>query len=189
MGGLAPAVRAGRRRDLGVFSLPPGPGTCGLLRAFSSRAVGSALLGQHLPESTPPRFLACSRTSSVLCKKKLSLREAQQRLSDHEARTASPGAALQPVALPPTPRFLLLDSCAESSFSLLSSVREILSHLSGLLEHPPLTSGVDFHCLVAQSCSTLWDPKDCSPPGSSVCGILQAEILEWGAVSLSRGSS
>ena len=33
--------------------------------------------------------------------------------------------------------------------------------------------------LVAQSCPTLCDPKDCSPPGSSVYGILQARILEW----------
>ena len=32
--------------------------------------------------------------------------------------------------------------------------------------------------LVAQSCPTLWDPTDCSPPGFSVHGILQAKILE-----------
>ena len=42
---------------------------------------------------------------------------------------------------------------------------------------------------VAQSCLTLWDPMDCSPPGSSVHGIPQARILEWVAISLSRGSS
>ena len=42
---------------------------------------------------------------------------------------------------------------------------------------------------VAQSCPTLCDPMDCSPPGSSVCGILQARILEWVAISFSRGSS
>ena len=42
---------------------------------------------------------------------------------------------------------------------------------------------------VAQLCPTLWDPVDCSPPGSSVRGILQARILEWGAISFSRGSS
>ena len=34
-------------------------------------------------------------------------------------------------------------------------------------------------CLVAQLCLTLWDAMDCSPPGSSVHGILQARILEW----------
>ena len=42
---------------------------------------------------------------------------------------------------------------------------------------------------VAQSCPTLCYPVDCSPPGSSVPGILQASILEWVAISFSRGSS
>ena len=36
---------------------------------------------------------------------------------------------------------------------------------------------------------TLSDPMDCSPPGSSVYGILQARILEWVAMPSSRGSS
>ena len=38
-----------------------------------------------------------------------------------------------------------------------------------------------------QSCQTLGDPTDCSLPGSSVHGILQARMLEWGAVPSSRG--
>ena len=38
---------------------------------------------------------------------------------------------------------------------------------------------------VAQSYPTLSDPMDCSPPGSSVRGILQARALEWGAVAFS----
>ena len=42
---------------------------------------------------------------------------------------------------------------------------------------------------VAQSCPTLCDPMDCSPPGSSVHGIFQARILEWVAISFSRGFS
>ena len=41
--------------------------------------------------------------------------------------------------------------------------------------------------LISQSCLTLCDPMDCSPPGSSVHGILQARILEWVAISFSRG--
>ena len=41
----------------------------------------------------------------------------------------------------------------------------------------------------AQSCPTLSNPTDCSPPGSSVHGILQARILEWAAMPFSRGSS
>ena len=40
-----------------------------------------------------------------------------------------------------------------------------------------------------QSCPTLWDPVDCSPPGSSVHGILKARILEWFAMPSSRRSS
>ena len=35
----------------------------------------------------------------------------------------------------------------------------------------------------------LWDPRGCSPPGSSVCEILQARILGWAAISFTRGSS
>ena len=48
------------------------------------------------------------------------------------------------------------------------------------------------HCgsvLVAQSCPTLCDPMNYSPPGSSVHGILQARVLEWVATPSSRASS
>ena len=38
---------------------------------------------------------------------------------------------------------------------------------------------------VTQSCPTLSDPMDCSPPGSSVHGIFQARVLEWGAIAFS----
>ena len=38
---------------------------------------------------------------------------------------------------------------------------------------------------VAQSCPTLCDPMDCSPSGSSVHGIFQARVLEWGAIAFS----
>ena len=44
-------------------------------------------------------------------------------------------------------------------------------------------------CVCTQRCPTPCDPMDCSPPGSSVPGILQARILEWVAISFSRGSS
>ena len=43
--------------------------------------------------------------------------------------------------------------------------------------------------LVTQLCPTLCNPIDCSPPGSSVHGILQARILEWVTIPFSRGSS
>ena len=39
---------------------------------------------------------------------------------------------------------------------------------------------------VTQSCLTLRDPMDCSLPGSSVHGIFQARVLEWGAIAFSK---
>ena len=48
---------------------------------------------------------------------------------------------------------------------------------------------VEEEVLVAQSCPTLCNPMDCSPPASSVHGILQAKILQWVAILFSRGSS
>ena len=46
---------------------------------------------------------------------------------------------------------------------------------------------VCMHAKSFQLCPTLWDPMDCSLPGSSVHGILQARILEWVAIPFSRG--
>ena len=46
---------------------------------------------------------------------------------------------------------------------------------------------VEVKVLVAQSCLTLCGPLDCSPPSSSVHGISQSKILEWVAISFSRG--
>ena len=43
--------------------------------------------------------------------------------------------------------------------------------------------------MCAQPCPTLCDPMDCSPSGSSVCGILQARMLEWVAIACSKRSS
>ena len=40
---------------------------------------------------------------------------------------------------------------------------------------------------VIQSCPTLSDPMDCRPPGSSVHGIFQARVQEWGAIAFSEG--
>ena len=42
--------------------------------------------------------------------------------------------------------------------------------------------------LVDKLCLTLCDPLDCSPPGSSVHGILQARVLEWGTIAFSPGT-
>ena len=48
-------------------------------------------------------------------------------------------------------------------------------------------SGKESESEVAQSCLTLCDPVDCSPPGSCVHGILQARVLEWVAIDRCLG--
>ena len=64
-------------------------------------------------------------------------------------------------------------------------------------DSPGKNAGVGCHVLlqcmkvkseseVAQSCPTLSDPMDCSPPGSSIYGIFQARVLEWGAIAFSE---
>ena len=63
-------------------------------------------------------------------------------------------------------------------------------------DSPGKNTGVGCHLLlqcmkvkseseVAQSCPTLSNPMDCSPPGSSIHGIFQARVLEWGAIAFS----
>ena len=59
----------------------------------------------------------------------------------------------------------------------------IIQLATGVKESKPVKA------LVVQSCPTLCDAMDSSPPGSSVHAILQAKILEWVAVPFSRGSS
>ena len=64
-------------------------------------------------------------------------------------------------------------------------------------DSPGKNTGVGCHFLLqcmkmksesegAQSCLTLSDPMDCSLPGSSICGIFQARVLEWGAIAFCR---
>ena len=70
------------------------------------------------------------------------------------------------------------------------------TRLPRLWDSPGKNTGVGCHFLlqcvkvkseseVAQSCPTLSDPMDCSLPGSSVHGIFQARVLEWGAIAFS----
>ena len=73
------------------------------------------------------------------------------------------------------PMFLKLISGSESSETLWS---DSWPHLLELLK-----------VKITQSCLTLWDPTDCSIPGSSIHGIFQARVLEWVAIPFSRGSS
>ena len=77
--------------------------------------------------------------------------------------------------------------------------RQQSTRLSRPWDSPAKNTGVGCHFLlqcmkvkseseVAQSCLTLSDPTDCSPPGSSVHGIFQARVLEWGAIAFSAKS-
>ena len=70
------------------------------------------------------------------------------------------------------------------------------TRLPHLWDSPGKNTGVGCHFLlqcmkvkskseVAQSCPTLSDPSDCSPPGSFVHGIFQSGVLEWGAIAFS----
>ena len=71
------------------------------------------------------------------------------------------------------------------------------TRLPGPWDSPGKNTGVGCHFLlqcmkvkseseVAQSCLTLSDPMDCSPPGSSVRGIFQARVLEWVTIAVSN---
>ena len=66
---------------------------------------------------------------------------------------------------------------------IYSQLEPVINHRSDSRFHE-----TDFMLLRVQSCPTLCDPVDCSSPGYSVHGILQASILEWFAISSSRGS-
>ena len=103
-----------------------------------------------------------------------------------------PCVSPSPPPPPPIPPFLpfLLPPL------LVGSGVIFLSHSSQLILRNPCSWHIAIKpsgsCICAkslQACLTLQEPMDCSPPGSSVHGILQARILEWVAMPFSRGSS
>ena len=73
---------------------------------------------------------------------------------------------------------------------VLGFIYKILTSISGSYIHTWIISLFNFSsvqvCSVAQSCPTRCDPMDCSLPGSSIPGILQARVLEWGAIAFSH---
>ena len=84
------------------------------------------------------------------------------------------------------------EACPESTVlwtSLSDTVYHQKGNFSSMETYALMFSKMCVYVLVTQSCPILWDPMDCSPPGSSVHGILQARILESVAISFSRGSS
>ena len=111
--------------------------------------------------------------------------------------------------MPPQPRKLLgsLSKCTSPFSCCCCSVASVMSNsvrphrrqptrLPGPWDSPGKYTGVGCHVLLqcmkvksesefAQSCPTLSDPMDCSPPGSSIHGTFQARVLEWGAIAFS----
>ena len=55
-----------------------------------------------------------------------------------------------------------------------------------VVKHLPCNAQAAAAAKLLQSCPTLCDPMDCSPPASSVHGIFQARVLEWGAIAFSE---
>ena len=87
----------------------------------------------------------------------------------------------------------LLQSCP----TLCDPHRRQPTRLTRPWDSPGKNTGVGCHFLlqcmkvkseseVTQLCPTLRDPMDCSLPGSSVCGIFQAKVLEWGATTSAK---
>ena len=84
-----------------------------------------------------------------------------------------------------------------SHFSRVRPHRRQPTRLPHPWDSPGKNTGVDCHFLLqftkvksesegAQLCPTVSDPLDCSPPGSSVHGVFQARVLEWGAIAFSE---
>ena len=102
--------------------------------------------------------------------------------TEGKATVLSPGTLRQeshPFSLPGLP------------FANTSGHLVITLYLQTFLTHSVFRNQLTLcmHAKSLQLCLTLCNPMDCSPPGSSVPGILQARILEWVAIPSSRGSS
>ena len=85
--------------------------------------------------------------------------------------------------------YMLSVSWCEAQGSLLCSFMAVWASLVAQMVKNLPAMQEKVKVLLTQSCLTLCDPMDCSPPGSSVPGILQARILEWVAMHSTRGSS
>ena len=93
----------------------------------------------------------------------------------------------------------MLNAVTSVVFDSVRPYRQQPTRLPHPWDSPGKNTGVGCHFLlqcmkvkseseVAQSCPTLSDPMDCSLPGSSVHGIFQARVLEWGAIAFSESS-
>ena len=176
--------RVAGARDERALARVQGPG-CG--RGRAQRVIGTPFLssfpssssypwvraGHILPCLSPPR-----KTPTVHLAQKLALKR----------RGTIGGEGLAAVRVPVPPRALNVLGVEGRRVGGPQPLWVLKSlTVAVFLSVPSLISIVVV--LVAQSCPTLCDPKDCSPPVSSVHGILQARILEWLAIPFSRVSS
>ena len=105
---------------------------------------------------------------------------------------------MEAAAHPPVSASTGLDAAvgAASGEVAVAAAAKMISPLTTSLPYSPYSLPYSPHwncyamlCSDAQSCLSLCDPMDCSPPGSSVHVISQTRILEWVAISFSKGSS
>ena len=109
-------------------------------------------------------------------------------------RLGKPPSSPQPP--PPFPHSIEQspERCYRFCCFFLDNPPSVKRHIIGILSDKFLDVILQIYAKVfgcaksLQSCLTLCDPMDCSPPGSTVHGILQARILEWVAISCSRAS-
>ena len=103
--------------------------------------------------------------------------------------TLAPAFLSHPSSLPPSSSFLIILTVfvfkAHSSVTIIHSncCQPLPSPISKTKTLHPVNTPVEYVC--AQSCLTLCNPVHCSLPGSSFHGILQARVLEWGAIAFS----
>ena len=74
-------------------------------------------------------------------------------------------------------------------FKMLQMIAIVSQRWESLYIQMLLRGNAKVKVSVIQSCPTLWGPMDCSPPGPTIHGILQARVLEWAAISFSREPS
>ena len=143
---------------------------------------GLHLITHSQPRLHPPSSL-CSQKTWCFCGGK-------SHLDDWYCSIVSSWGPFQG-PLPSQQGFCVLTSIAHHIFITLGGSQGITTKTSGKTRSSVLSL---FLCvcvcvLIVQSCPTPYNPRDCSPSGSSVYGILQERILEWVAIPFSQGSS
>ena len=176
-----------------------------LPRGYLSQAPAPVSRG-HMAAGLLPRgvglFAPCPRPWLSSCSAPLPVKLCLEVQSDFTLSLVRPGAPVGLVthlasfwvstalterdqkSFPQSPKFLLCNQCFLPLFAV--GVGEMLPRASQVvlvLKNPPANAAAAAKSL--QSCPTLCDPIDSSPPGSPVPGILQARTLEWVAISFS----